>query len=221
MSEREPLSPLPEPLREEARRLRSLEPSPEFLGKLRQALSDEDAVTAQAEQAGSGSRKPVGSRLLSSDWLRGWTHIATLFVPILATTGLLLHFLFREGLEQQKFTRQHAVDISLYGNSDSWLDLGLVSHHHKGQDATLRIQAPSEVTVVATNHSTPHDESPSCDAGQCTYSFHQPAPDPNRVPLQIGVHSPGEYKIRVEHVSPVAHVQEEILVKARSVEPIE
>lgn len=218
MSEREQLNPLPEPLRAEARRLRSLEPSPEFLGRLRQALSEADAAAAQAGQAGSGARKPAGSRLLASDWLHGWTHFAALFVPILATTVLILHFVRRDGLEPQRFTNQQAIDVLLEGDGHSWLDLGLVTHHHQGRDATLRIQAPSEVTVVATSHSTPKSESPRCDAGQCTYSFHQPTPHPSRVPLQIGVRSPGQYTIRVEHVSPVAHVQEEILVQARPVE---
>jgi len=221
MSSREPVSPLPEPLQEEAGRLRALEPSPAFRARLRQALIETDAATAQAAQADSDARNPEGLRGLASDWPRGWHQLGALFVPILATAGLLLHFHLREGLEPQRFTSQHAVDINLYGEAHSWLNLGLVSHHHQGRDATLRIEVPSEVTVVATSHSTPQDESPSCDAGQCTYNFHQPAPDPTRVPLQIGVRAPGHYKIRVEHVSPVAHVQEEILVKARPVEPVE
>jgi hypothetical protein len=219
MSDREPIAPLPAPLREEARRLRSLEPSPEFRGRLHQALIEADAATTPTEQAGSGSRKPRGARLLSGDWLRGWVQIAAVFMPILATAGVLLHFLLRDGLEQQTFTRYQAIDIRLDGDGDSWLDFGLVSQHHKGRDATLRIEVPSEVTVVATSHSTPGDESPICDAGQCTYRFHQPAPDPTRVPLQIGVRSPGQYKIRIEHVSPVALVQEEILVQAREDAP--
>lgn len=214
MSDREPLDPLPPPLREEARRLRSLEPSPAFRERLSQALRDADAA-APAQQADAGARKPAGTRL-SSDGLRGWTRLAALFMPILATAGLLLHYLLlREGLEQQKVLRYHAIDVMVDGAAPAWLDLGLISHHHQGRDATLRIQAPSEVTIVPTSHSTSQDESPSCDAGQCTYNFHQPAAHPSRAPLQIGVRSPGRYTIRIEHVSKVAHVQEEILVEAR------
>jgi hypothetical protein len=46
------------------------------------------------------------------------------------------------------------------------------------------------------------------------YRFTQPAPHPDRVPVQIGIRAPGEYKIRVEHVSDVARVQEDVLVRA-------
>ena len=93
-----------------------------------------------------------------------------------------------------------------------------MSHYHNGSEATLHVEVPSEVSVLATDHATVGDASPRCGDAQCMYRFTQPTPHPDRVPVQIGIRAPGEYRIRVKHVSQSAHVHEDVLVRASNVQ---
>jgi hypothetical protein len=209
MTESERLPPLPSPLRAEARRLRTLQPSPDFQTRLHTALLTQDAASdKEPALAAEHSRR---------HWLpgdRSVLKLAALGVPMLASAVLIAHAIIDENVEPQRLTR--TIEVTLDDQGQSWFDLGLVSQPHNGRAATLHVEVPSELSVLATDHVSPEDVSPRCAAEQCMYRFTQPAPHPDRVPVQIGISAPGEYKIRVKHVSQVAHVQEDVLVRASS-----
>lgn len=214
MSEPDRLSPLPPPLRAEAERLRSLQPPPDFQARLHTSLLEADHAAGR-EPAVSADKQPV-RHWPWSDWSHSWMKLAALAVPMMATAVLVVHAITDSEGEPQQFTR--TIHVTLDDDGHSWVDLGLVSHHHNGSEATVHVEAPSEVSVLPTGHATVGDASPSCVGAQCMYRFTQPTPHPDRVPVQIGIRAPGEYKIRVKHVSQSAHVQEEVLVRASNVE---
>lgn len=215
MSDPDRLSPLPPPLRAEAEKLRSMQPPPDFQARLHTALLEADRAPARDQAAAHAGAQPA-RHWPWSDWSHGWMKLAALAVPMMATAVLVVHEISDPEGEAHQLTR--TIHVTLDDAGHSWVDLGLVSHHHNGSEATLHVEAPSEVSVLPTDHATVGDASPSCVDAQCMYRFTQPTPHPDRVPVQIGIRAPGDYKIRVKHVSQSAHVQEEVLVRASNVQ---
>lgn len=209
MTDSERLPPLPSPLRAEARRLRALQPSPEFQARLHTALRAHDVA---AEQQAQAAAEPSRRHWLAREGSRNVTRLAALAVPMLASAVLIAHAVLDDSVELQQVTR--SIEVTLGDQDQSWFDLGLVTHHHNGCEATLHVEVPSEVSVLATGHVSTGDGPPRCAGEQCLYRFTQPEPHPDRVPVQIGIRAPGEYKIRIKHVSDMAHVQEDVLVRA-------
>jgi len=217
MSDPDRLPPLPPQLREEAEKLHSLQPSPDFQARLHTALREAERAAAAAQERAPAGKRPA-RHLPLSDWSRSWVKLGALVVPMLATAVLIVHAVSDAPVEPQQFTRSISIDVTLDDDGQSWFELGLVSHHHNGSEATLHVEVPSEVSVLPTDHATVGDASPSCADAQCMYRFTQPTPHPDRTPVQIGIRAPGEYRIRVKHVSQSAHVQEDLLVRATNVQ---
>ena len=203
MSDLERLPPLPSTLRREAARLRARPPSADFDERLRASLA-----RAEAEQAARTATTRPPSVL--------WAGRMALVVPLLLAVVLIAHF----GLgstDEEYLRRVHAVDVVLGEQGSVLVNLDMWTHHHKGSDATVHVDAPDSVEVVPTEYATTMDDaSPRCDDARCTYRFEHPKAHPDRQPVQVSVRSPGLYRIRVEHASRTARVREDLVVRARA-----
>lgn len=204
MSDFERLPPLPPELRREAARLRARAPSADFDERLRASLA-----RAEAEQAARAAAK----RPLSSIWAG---RIA-LVVPLLLAVLLIVHLGLGSTTDDEYLQRVDAVDVILGEHGSALVNLDMWTHHHEGSDATVHVDVPHSVEVVPTEYATTlQDAGPRCDDARCTYRFEHPNAHRDRQPVQIGIRSPGQYRIRVEHASRTARVREELVVHARA-----
>lgn len=204
MSDLEQLPPLPPELRREAARLRALEPAADFDKRLRASLAH-----AEAERAARAAAKRPLSLI--------WAGRIALVLPLLLAVVLIAHFGLGSTTDDEYLERVDAVDVILGEQGSALVNLDMWTQHHKGSDATVHVDVPNSVEVVPTEYATTiEDAGPRCDDARCTYRFEHPNAHPDRQPVQIGIRSPGQYRIRVEHASRTARVREELVVRARA-----
>jgi hypothetical protein len=199
--------PLPDGLQKAAAELRRAQLPEGFDARLNDAL-------VAADEAGWRTARPRASR-----WSRlggGWLAV----VPGAAGMALMLHMAVGDGTEEGADEMWHQVqaqelELVLQDAGHSWISLDLLTHHHEGADAVVRVEAPHDVKVVASEHAEAHDDSPVCKAKRCVHSFSQSTHRDVSRPLQLGVSTPGRYRISVEHASSTRRVREEFVVHAR------
>ncbi len=199
--------PLPEGLQKAAAELRRADLPEGFDARLNAAL-------VAADEAGWRS-----ARAHKSGWARlggGWLAL----IPGAAGMALMLHMAVGDGTEEGademwREVQAQELEVVLRDAGHSWISLDLLTHHHEGADAVVRVEAPHDVQVVASEHAEPHDDSPVCKAKRCVHSFSQSTHQHASRPLQLGVSTPGRYRISVEHASSTRRVREEFVVHAR------
>lgn len=206
-----PRSKLPPALQEAARQLKSVELPEGFHARLAGALVEADQT---------GWRPNAQPRRTRTAWMRaGGPWLA--FVPGAAGMALMLHLAFGGGDEAEAEAeiwhqaQSQEVELVLDATGHSWVNLDLLTHHHDGQQAIVRVDAPHDVRVMAPEHAEHEVDSPICAAQRCVHEYSQPTHDDNAPALQVGVAEPGRYRISVEHASSGTRVREEFVVLAR------
>lgn len=203
-------SDLPPALRKAAQELRRMEPSEALGDRLEIAL-----IKADRESPGRrvASHRPASrtGRVLGP-WLA--------VVPGAAAMALMLHLAFGKDANEnadEMWQHVHSQDVELVLDEDghSWVNLNLLTHHHDGQQALVRVDAPHDVKVMPPRHAKHHGHAPVCAAARCVHRFSQPTHHPRSAPLQVGVTEPGRYRISVEHASSGGRIREEFVVHAR------
>lgn len=134
----------------------------------------------------------------------------------------MLHLAIADGSEEVAdemwhHTESQEVHLVLDADTDghSWVELELLTHHHAGERATVRVDAPHDVRVMAPDHAEHHDNSPQCKDARCVHRFSHATHHEVSAPLQVGVTQPGRYRISVEHASSSRRVREVFVVNAR------
>lgn len=195
---------LPPELQRAAAELRRIELSDEFDMRLA------DALVAADQHGPSSHARP-------SLWTRaGGPWIA--LVPGAAAMALMLHVTIGGEATDEELWHQpqmQELELVLDDVGHSWVDLALLTHHHDGHQATVKVDAPHDVRVMVPDHALHANDSPVCAAERCVHKYSQPTHDADAAALQVGVAEPGRYRISVEHASNGSRVREEFVVHAR------
>jgi hypothetical protein len=199
----------PEALREAARELRATGIPEGFSERLSNGL-----LSATRQEAAAGATRAHWRMRGTGAWLA--------LVPGIAGVALVLHLALADGSdevaeEMWHHAKSQELHLVLDANVDghSWVDLALLTHHHAGAKATVRVDAPHDVRVVLPEHAEHRDDSPQCADDRCVHRFSHGTHHEVNAPLQVGVTQPGRYRISVEHASPARRVREVFVVNAR------
>lgn len=198
---------LPDPLRDAARELRRA-PLPEgFESRLAARL-----VAADRTQWRHGSARTRRFSRMGSAWLA--------LIPSAAGMAMMLHLAFGNGTDEGADELWHQVqaqevELVLADDGRAWIGLDLLTHHHDGADAVVRVEAPENVQVVTSDSAQPRGASPVCQAERCVHSFSHPTHTRAPQAVRVGVLQPGRYRISVEHASSKHRVREEFVLNAR------
>jgi len=200
---------LPEALRKAARELREVNVPEGFSDRLSSGL-----LSATRQEAGTGATRENWWRRGSGAWLA--------LVPGVAGVALVLHLAAADGSDEvadEMWHHAESQELHLVIDADtdghSWVNLELLTHHHAGERATVRVDAPHDVRVVLPEHAEHRDDSPQCADDRCVHRFSHGTHHKMKEPLQVGVTQPGRYRIAVEHASSARRVREVFVVNAR------
>jgi hypothetical protein len=139
-------------------------------------------------------------------------------VPGAVAMALILHLTIGgEATDEDLWhhAQSQELELVLDQSGHSWVDLELLTHHHDGQHATVKVDAPHDVRVMVPEHAQHANDSPVCADQRCVHEYSQPTHDAEAPALQVGVAEPGRYRISVEHASNGSRVREEFVVHAR------
>ncbi len=159
-------------------------------GSARRQLSTAlDRLEQSARAPATRSAEPTGAT---------WLFVAA---PTCALALIVVHLT----LSADQPDRRSQVQVLVPEIGHGWADLELLLHHHAADTARIELHAPLAVHVEGASGR-------NCIDARCIHTFDHPTRD---VPLRVGVDSPGDYEIHVNHASDSRSVREMVTLRAR------
>lgn len=178
------------------RKLRSLRPAEDFPERLERSLIAADRERRCATPRPRRLRDTLHGNLL-------------LTLPAFASVAVAAHLLIAEPSIDVSRIAEHTVEIPEGGHAA--IDLGLWLEHHEADFASVRLHLPHGLKLT---DSSVKDSDPDCHDTACIYEFLHPT-DEVAPPVRVEVHTPGRYRMKVEHASEGRRVHEVFVVHAR------
>ena len=183
-----------DPLTRALRKLRPLQPSPEFGTHLAQSLEKVDRAKDHRVITRSSGALHRGLGLA---------------LPALGSAVVVTHLLISSPNFGVSRVAEHTVDMPDVGPAA--LDLGFWLERHEADFASVRVHVPHGMKLTPSAHA--EQAATDCHDTGCVHEFLHPTKD-DAPHARVEVSQPGRYRVKVEHASEGRRVREILVVHA-------